>query len=300
MVRQHYILLAVLIVVFSPFSAYPETIQHFDSKGKPVSFTQQKTSYDAKSLVRRYSLPKGIELRKDIKYEFYPVFGKTFSEIVRSTEESGPMNPKENKRYRSKFEWNFGWSYKFKYTQKFYKEDQYEQELDEESRYDEEFDEEKQYEEEFLEESQYDEEPDEESPIIDVELDIYDIDILYDIRITLPTLIDDSALNPIEKSMWKNYLQNIIDYEHDHVKIIKDPDTKETIIKSIKSIDSMILDHKENVDIGRVAESYLGNETAMLGRYWANQIKLRHDKYDKITNFGLKPEMREALFKQKP
>ena len=290
MVRHHYILLAVLIVFFSPFSAYPETIQHFDSKGNPVSLTQTKTSYDARSLIRRYSLPEGIELRKDIKYEFYPVFGKTFSEIVRSTKESGPLDLKENKRYRSKFEWKFGWSYKFKYTQ----------EPDEKSQQDEKLDEGSRYDQELEEESQYDQELEEESQILHVTLDIYDIDIVYDIKITLPTLIDDSALNPIEKSMWKNYLQKIIDYEYDHVKIIEDPAIKEAIIKSIKDLNYIIFDYKEDIDIEKAAESFLGNETANLGRYWANQIKIRYDEYDKTTNYGLKPETRETFFKQKP
>jgi predicted secreted Zn-dependent protease len=279
MVRQHYILLSVLIAVFFPCTAYSETIQHFDSRGNQVSITQTKTSYDARSLIRRYSLPEGIELRKDIKYEFYPVFGKTFSEAVRSTEENGPLNIKENKHYRSKFEWKFGWSYKFKYTQ----------ELNEESQPATELEEEGQYAQEFAETGK----------IVNVALDIYDINISYDISITLPTLLDDSALNPIEKSMWKNYLQKIIDYEYDHVKIVEDPATKEAIIKSIKDIDYIIFDYKEGVDIEKVAESFLKDETAKLGRYWASQIKIKYDEYDKTTNFGLKPEMRETFFKQK-
>ena len=267
--------------------ASSEIIQFFDSKGNPVSFPRAKIPYETKSVFKRFSIPEGIELRKDIKHEFYPVFGKTFSEVVRSTEENGPRNIKENKHYKSKLEWKFGWSYKFRHTQK----------PDIESQDEEKPEDADQHDEELVEESRYDQAHDEENKTLNVALDIYDINISYDISITLPTLLDDSALNPIEKSMWKNYLQKIINYEYDHVKIIEDLATKEAIIKSIKDIDYIVFDFKKDVDIEKVAESFLRDETAKLGRYWADRIKIRYDEYNRATQYGLKPELRESFFK---
>ncbi len=62
-------------------------------------------------------------------------------------------------------------------------------------------------------------------------VEIYDISITYNIKITLPTLIDDTALNPAEKNLWKNYYHRLVEYEHDHARIIRDKDAQEELRK---------------------------------------------------------------------
>ena len=78
------ILLSMVFVFLYCSISYPEISQNFDSNGNPIS-SVSKSSVENRSRrrINRHSVPEGIELQNDIRYEFYPVFGKTFSEIVR-------------------------------------------------------------------------------------------------------------------------------------------------------------------------------------------------------------------------
>ena len=117
-----------------------------------------------------------------LRYEFYPVFGKTFAEIVKSAEENGPIDKRTGRRTTSVFEWAIGWSYEFTYQM------------------------------------EYEEEDDK----LHCSISLYDVSLLFDITITLPVLTDDSSLNAIEKELWRGYIANILKAEHGRVKIVRD------------------------------------------------------------------------------
>ncbi len=256
--RKYFFLGTVLLIILFAGSAYPEISQYFYQEGN-LSLSRRKKGTELIFKVRRYSIPEGIELKKDIRYEFYPVFGRTFSEIVRSAEENGPFDKKENRRYLSKFDWGIGWSYQYSYTYII----------------------------------------DNENNTVHVSVEIFDMKIEYDITITLPTLIDDTALNPVEKNLWKSYFLKLMEYEHDHAKIVKDDDLKNTVINNITDISYLIFDYKSNTDIEQKVVSFIKKETSEIGYEWLKQIKSRKDEYDSMTEQGKKPEMREAFFKQK-
>jgi len=162
-------------------NARGEIVQHFDAGGNLVPATR-KSSPTSAVKVQKYSVAQSLGLRSDVHYEFYPVFGKTFAEIVKSAEENGPFNKKTRKRQTSAFAWSLDWSYQFSYA------------------------------------TEYDEEND----ILHCDILIHDIALSYDITVTLPVLTDDSSLNDIEKDLWKNYIAGLLESEHSKVKIVKD------------------------------------------------------------------------------
>lgn len=257
---RYTILLSVVFVFLCYGLSYPEIFQNFDSNGNPVAagkISRKKTSFSAR--INRHSVPEGIELQQDIQYEFYPVFGKTFSEIVRSAEENSPVDLKSKKRLPSRFEWSTGWSYKIDQSS----------ELDEEDN----------------------------SVYVDVMLS--NVGITYNIKITLPTLIDDTVLNPAEKNLWKNYYSSLVQYEHDHARIIRDNDAKAELLRQFRELDYIILDNSSEADIQKTVETYIKEETASIGSAWVKDLKKRIDAYDRATEYGLALQNRESFFNQK-
>ena len=236
-----------------------EISQYFDSDGNSLSAGSKGRPDSLSSDVKRYSIPDGIELLRDIRYEFYPVFGKTFSEIVRSAEENNPADLKNKERLPSRSDWTLGWSYKIHYS----------------------------------------EEVDEESNTVRVSAEIYDITITYDFTITLPTLIDDTALNPAEKNLWKNYYLRFVEYAHDHAKIIRDNDAKEELLKKFDDLGYTIFDYSKETDIQKEVETFLEKKTKDIGSAWVKDLKKRLDAYDRATEYGLAIQNRESFFSQK-
>lgn len=233
--------------------------QFFDHDGNIIrSDTLKRAGIQPAAL--RYAVPDGIELLNDIKYEYYLVFGKTFTEIIISSQENGPLNKEINIRLPSKSVWNISWTYDFGYAYT----------VDEEARF------------------------------VHITVELYDINIDYDITITLPALLDDTALNPVEKTLWKNYLLRILQHEHDHVKIIKDPESREALLKSFSDVNYFIVDYKSDMDMEKILGSSIKEETLKAGREWIKKIKARSDEYDRTTDYGRKNEMRESFFKKKP
>ena len=257
---RYTITLSMVFVFLYCGISYPAISQHFDSFGNPISSDSNKISKDRPSgKTNRHSAPEGIELQQDIQYEFYLVFGKTFSEIVRSAGENSPADLKSRKRLPTRFEWSVGWTYKVDHST----------EIDE-----------------------TDNTPQE-------EVEIYDVSIKYNIKITLPTLIDDTVLNTSEKNLWKNYYHSLVQYEHDHAKIIRDNDAKEELLKKFDDLGYTIFDYTKEIDIQKAVETFLEKKTKDIGSAWVKDFKKRLDAYDRATEYGLAIENRESFFGQK-
>jgi len=258
--KLRYTILLSMVFVFLCYSiSYPEISQNFDSNGNSIS-SGSKSSVDRRSSrINRHSVPEGIELQNDIQYEFYPVFGKTFSEIVRSAEENSPVDLKSRKRLPTRFQWSVGWSYKVDHSTEIDESDNTPQE----------------------------------------EVEIYDVSIKYNIKITLPTLIDDTVLNPSEKTLWKNYYDSLVEYEHDHARIIRDNDAKKELLSKFSDLDYMIFDYSKEIDIQKAVETFIKKETESIGSAWVKDLKKRIDAYDRATEYGLALQNRESFFSQK-
>lgn len=257
---RYTITLSVVFVFLYCSISYPEISQHFDSFGNSISSDSKKISKDrSPGRTHRHSVPEGIELQQDIQYEFYLVFGKTFSEIVRSAEENSPADLKVRKRLPTRIEWSVGWSYKIDQTT----------------------------------------EIDESDNTTSKEVEISDVSVKYNIKITLPTLIDDTALNPSEKSLWKNYYHSLVQYEHDHARIIRDNDARKELLKKFDDLGYTIFDYPEGIDIEEAVETFISKETESVGSAWVKDLRKRIDAYDKATEYGLALQNRESFFSKK-
>jgi hypothetical protein len=257
--RARQILLSASFLFLLNSYAYPEISQYFDRDGKSISPENKNTEENLSSGIQRFTIPEGIILRKDIHYEFYPVFGSTFSEIVRSAEENSPADRKNNPGLPSVSDWTLGWSYKIDYSDEF----------------------------------------DEANKVFRVSAEIYDISIFYDIMITLPTLIDDTVLSPAEKDLWKNYYLRLLSYEHDHAKIIRDKDAQEDLRKKFNELDNIVFIFSPPVDIEKILESFMKKETEKIGREWIKNLKKRSDEYARVTEHGFALHERESFFSRK-
>jgi len=240
---RYTLLLSIFCVCLLSSPSYPEISQYFDSDGNPLSTRSRNRAYSPSAGNQRYSVPEGIVLQKDIRYEFYPVFGKTFSEIVQSAEENMPVNPKEKSGRPARFEWTVGWTYKVDYS----------------------------------------EEMDEEDQTVRVSAEIYDINITYDIKMTLPTLIDDTVLNPAEKNLWKNYYLRLVKSEHARANMIRDKDTQDELRKKFIALDSAIFFFPPDIDIKKAVEALIQKETKKIGSEWVKDLKKRISEYDRET-----------------
>jgi len=226
--------IAYLLLLFvSAFAGSSEAIivQQFDSSGSPVATSRRPLS-DFSAKIKKYPVPEGVELRRDVKYEFYPVFGRTFAEIIRSAEENGPVNSTSKRRSQSAYAWRFGWS--FSYT--------------------------------------YDLEEDDDNPVIHCDIIMQDITLNYDIVITLPALTDDSALNTVEKELWKGHIRKLVEQEHDHAKVIKD-DTEETLKRRLGEITYLQLGSNDAMNAEKTVERYIRTEAEKIAKETSMQIQ---------------------------
>jgi hypothetical protein len=108
--------LAGVLVFVAVSSTYPLTIsEFFDSEGSPSSSPRKTPGGEPSRGTSGYAVPGGVELRKDITYEYYPVFGRSFSEIIRSSEGNGPLIKRRNARFTTKTDWSIGISYHYLY-----------------------------------------------------------------------------------------------------------------------------------------------------------------------------------------
>lgn len=253
------VLLSVCLFFFWSSVVCAEIYQHFDSEGTMVSSGSRKRTRDLSYGGQRYSVPEGVTLQKDIRYEFYPVFGKTFSEIVRSAEENSPAGQKPKKRLPTKSDWSVAWSFDIDFM----------------------------------------EAVDEETKTVHASVEIFDIKIAYHITTILPTLIDDTALNPTEKNLWKNYYHRLAEYEDDHARIIRDGEAQEDLKKQFSELEYVIFDYANDIDIQKTVETFIQKETEKIGAEWVRNRKKRIDEYDRVTEFGFALQQRESFFSRK-
>ncbi len=256
---RYVILFSLLSIFLFGRMSYSEIFQYYDSDGNPLSSGASKRQAGLSYEVWKYYVPEGIELQKDIRYEFFPVFGRTFSEIVRSAVDNSSVGPKDKKRLPSRVDWISGWSYRLAYAHGV----------------------------------------DEQLKSVHASVEIYDINIIYDITITLPALIDDTVLNPAEKALWKSYYLRLLEYEYDHARIIRDRDAQEELRKKFSDMNYVIFDYSPDIDIQKTVETFIRKETDKMGREWAKSLKKRVNEYDRATEYGLDLEKRDAFFSRK-
>ena len=230
----------------------------FDSNGNQSRGAQTRQAAGSAGAFR-YSAPEGVDLRKNVSYEYYPVFAKTFSEAMKSTEENGPFRQDLKRRLPTKIVWGFGISFQYDYTYAV----------------------------------------DEEDMTTHVALGVREIKVSYNITVTLPALIDSTALNPIERGMWKAHFKQLLEHEYDHMDIIEDNAAKDEALAGLAGTDYLIFDYREDLDVDKAVDDYLRGEALEAAKVISNKTKERLREYDNLTGFGSKHGMRGSFFREK-
>ncbi len=256
--KGYTLLLAFLLVTFAVSNAYPlNESRYFGSNGNPTVFPGARGGVASSRAVSGYAVPEGIELRDDVTYEYYPVFGKSYSAVVKSITENGPLVKGRNVRSASKTDWGIGISYEYDYTY----------DIDDELR------------------------------TVHSIVDVSDVSVRYHITITLPALLDDSSLTVIEKRLWKNYFRRILEHEHGKADIIRAEDTRKKIEEAVEDIKGLSFDYTDDIDIEHSVEVFMGEETDKIGREWVKKIRENIDAYDRMPAKTKSTEQEESPMK---
>ena len=249
---RSFLLAAVIILSVAP--AYATVYQYFDEEGtlivtdNPYNLKRPKArpDYGYRDIKLRY--------RDDVAYDYYPVTGKNFQELISSTNINGPFDPVDRKKYAGQTKWNVGWSYKFNssYT------------ID--------------------------------GPYLNVSLNIFDIEFMSDITVLIPVLQENSSLSHPDLKLWEQFSQGLLDHEHDHVRIVKDPFYKDEALMKISSIKQLKLLYEPRTDPESLIKETVEAETLRIGHDMIRMIKKQNEEYDRLTDHGLKTEMRGLFF----
>jgi predicted secreted Zn-dependent protease len=259
-IMKHLICIFGLLTFFLSASAsYGIVYQYFDEDGTLI------VTDDPHGLKKHHKAPplpapappkgKKAQFMENIYYEYYPVSGLTYKDLVHSSNSSGPFDPEEKKNYPAQTRLHLGWSYNFNYT--------YQEEADGSHVY--------------------------------VSAFIYDIDFRPNITVVLP-VPSGSELNPFDSSLWDRYIDGLLEHEHDHVKIIKDPALWEEAKNAVSMIKELTIYRDPQYELKEQIRAAVEAETAKIGHDLLYKIKIRNNEYDRLTEHGLKKEMRGVFF----
>jgi len=214
----------------------------FDSEGRTLRSVPRPGEIN-NSRTARNTAPEGVEILRDTAYEYYPVSGRTFSEIVRSVGENGPYNKSRTVRQPCRVDWTATLSVQYDFSYAI----------------------------------------DEENGKMHAATEISDSTLEDSSTVTLPSLIDDTALNPVEQSMWRTYLSGLAEHCHALVAIIRDPQVRRTAREKMTDITYLIFDYTEGMDIEKSVEAFLRGEALRIGQEAVRGISARIADYEKTA-----------------
>jgi len=229
---------------------------HFDSDGSLLkAFPPSSAAGNSVGPSEGTSAGAG-EKPKDVRYIYYPVSGKTFSAIIRSAEENGPLNRTRTRRLPYRVDWSVGLSCQpaFTYT------------------------------------------IDEENSKLHAAVEFRDMEFFDRITITLPSLLDDTSLNPVEQRLWQGYVEKLSEHTADIVSIIRGRTATEKAAATLRETDYLIFDYSEGLDIEKTVETLLVQDATRAGKEWVREINRQITGYDETTVYGSRQERRNQFF----
>jgi len=251
-------LLLVLLAFCTPVQA--EVYQYFDDQGtlivtdNPYGIKRPKSSQPLQSYKPAPNQQVSLVLLDDVQYDYYPVFGGSFHDVVAYINANAPFDPVANMRFAGQTRWATGWKYSFGYSY---------------SR---------------------------EGGDLRAKVDIRDIQIKSDISVLLPMLSPDSVLGHHDLQLWQKFTGEILEHEHDHVKIVRDGHYRDEALRRISAIRELLVPAVPGESPDSQIQGAVEAETARIGHELIKTIKARNEEYDRLTGHGAKPEMRAVFF----
>jgi predicted secreted Zn-dependent protease len=214
----------------------------FDSEGRTLTSISRPGENSTRMTAHR-TTSEGAELLRNTAYEFYPVSGRTFSEIVRSVGENGPYNKGRTMRQPCRVDWSATLSFQYDFSYAL----------------------------------------DEEDGKLHAATEVSGVTLEDSSTVTLPSLIDDTALNPVEQSMWKTYFAGVAEHCHNIVAIIRAQQVRKNAYDKLAEITYLIFDYSEGMDVEKSVELFLRDEALRIGRESVREISSRIADYDRAS-----------------
>lgn len=122
--------------------------------------------------------------------------------------------------------------------------------------------------------------------------------VRFDSRITvmLPNLSAGPVFSEIENEHWERFLGDLLEHEHDHVRIILYPRYRDEALARMNTVRTLTLPHREGINIDAEISRVVEDETAEIGHAMIRTIREKNDEYDRLTDHGLKHYLRQTFF----
>ncbi|MHB8881447.1 MAG: DUF922 domain-containing protein [Thermodesulfovibrionales bacterium] len=257
---------ALLLLMLLPASSRAEVFQYFDDQGtrivtdNPYGVKRPRPRQDPVPAVHARGpnlSPAYIpEYINDTSYDYYPVSGGSFQEVVESAMAQGPLDQLDGKRYPGQTRWSLGWAYKFEASHK------------------------------------------REGAYLHAFIRIYDFAFRSDIAVLLPRLAPESRLPGHDLMLWDNFVKGLLDHENDHVRITRDPSYQAEALRKISAVRELFIPYDPLPDPQTLVKDAVEAETARIGYALIRTIKAKNDDYDRVTEHGLRPELKAVFFGQ--
>jgi hypothetical protein len=128
-------------------------------------------------------------------------------------------------------------------------------------------------------------------------VNIFDVEFKSVITVLLPALSEQCVLSENDLALWEKFVQKLLEHEHDHVALIKDPLFGDEAMKKISALRELTIDYVQGMVVDEAIKNAVESQTAKIGHDLIMEIKTRNDEYDRLTEHGMKPDMRSVFFR---
>jgi predicted secreted Zn-dependent protease len=133
---------------------------------------------------------------------------------------------------------------------------------------------------------------------VNISTSIYDVEFKSYITVLLPSLSENSTLPAQDMKQWNSFLKGLLEHEHDHVRIIRETSFRDEAMQNIASLKEFSFKYAPSYNLDELIKNAVETETAKIGCDMSKKIKKLNDEYDRLTDHGLKPEMKDLFFKK--
>jgi len=129
-----------------------------------------------------------------------------------------------------------------------------------------------------------------------ISVQVRDVGFTSDITVTLPVLADDNQFEYHDFRSWEDFVQQLTEHEHDHVRIIQEPRFRQEVIAGISGIRELTLTGRTDENAEAMVKDAIESKIGAVAHQTMRKIKQKNDEYDKLTDHGRKPELRNTFF----
>lgn len=131
---------------------------------------------------------------------------------------------------------------------------------------------------------------------IRVSVQVHNIGFRSDITVTLPVLAGENRFESHDFRLWENFMQQLTEHEHDHVRIIQEPRFRQEVVSGISAIRELTLPNQADENAEAMVKAAIESRIGAVAHDVMRKIKQKNDEYDYLTGHGRKPELRNAFF----